>query len=138
MIVPLFEDYEDGGASGYAKAASIGIAIFWILVAITVCCFKYILCEVLESDTSKNSRQEPPEPKREYVTPHGGIPSSEIGLNYIPRTPKPLKANMNGSSIGQTEARKTTEPLQYGLTPNANVESNGAVPAISVISSDVK
>ena len=138
MIVPLFEDYEDGGASGYAKAASIGIAIFWILVAITVCCFKYILCEVLESDTSKNSRQEPRDPKREYVTPHGGIPSSEIGLNYIPRTPKPLKANMNGSSIGQTEAPKTIEPLQYGLTPNANVESNGAVPAISVISSDVK
>ena len=138
MIVPLFEDYEDGGASGYAKAASIGIAIFWILVAITVCCFKYLLCEVLESDTSKNSRQEPPEPKREYVTPHGGIPSSEIGLNYIPRTPKPLKANMNGSSVGQTEAPKTIEPLQYGLTPNANIDSSGTVPAISVISSDVK
>ena len=134
MVVPLYEDYEDG-TSGYTKAASIGVAIFWILVAITVCCVKYSFCGALESDTDKNEHQEPTEPKREYITPHGGIPASEIGLDYIPRTPKPLKANTNGSSVAQTEATKTTESLQYGLSPNAT--SNNGNGAISIISSDV-
>ena len=117
LVVPTLEldEYEED-SSGIAKGASIGVASFWIIVGIAVTTFK---C------TQSDDEQEQSTPRKEYVTPHGGIPASEIGLNYAPRTPNPLRAN------GSSDSKPSGPPLQYGLTPEICVIQADPEPSVT-------
>ena len=78
-------------------------------------------CSAVQSDDDQKEST----PRKEYVTPHGGIPASEIGLNYAPRTPNPLRVN------GSSDPKPSGPPLQYGLTPEICVIQADAEPSVT-------
>ena len=86
----------------------------------TVKCFT---CGKLNINERVQKREETPSPKKEYITPHGGIPASEIGLNYIPRTPKPLKSISSETQLQIPQIKIDGNSINAGINP-----SNGSLP----------
>ena len=84
---------------------------------------KCCTCGKLNVDENIQKRQETPSPKKHYITPSGGIPKSETGLNYIPRTPKPLKSISSEAELKVPQIKIDGNSLNSGINP-----SNGSLP----------
>ena len=84
---------------------------------------KCCTCGKLNVEEKVQKRQKTPSPEKHYITPSGGIPKSETGLNYIPRTPKPLKSISSEAELKVPQIKIDGNSLNSGIYP-----SNGNLP----------